>query len=107
SGSTVPERSGVALSFCRRHPTYSPVLNISIVTARNAPSHERVINTMRHWNIRVNSAFFLGGIEKKSVLEVLSPHIFFDDQRLHLDPASSVLPSVHIPFGVANNIAKE
>ncbi|HHQ2890795.1 TPA: 5'-nucleotidase [Pseudomonas aeruginosa] len=88
-------------------PTYSPVLNISIVTARNAPSHERVINTMRHWNIRVNSAFFLGGIEKKSVLEVLSPHIFFDDQRLHLDPASSVLPSVHIPFGVANNIAKE
>lgn len=83
-------------------PTYSPILDISIVTARNAPSHERVINTMRSWDIMVNKAFFLGGIEKKAVLEVLNPHIFFDDQRLHLDPAASVLPSVHIPFGAVN-----
>jgi len=83
-------------------PTYAPILDISIVTARNAPSHERVINTMRAWDIMVNKAFFLGGIEKKSVLEVLKPHIFFDDQRLHLDPAASVLPSVHIPFGAVN-----
>lgn len=83
-------------------PAYTPKLRISIVTARNAPSHERVINTMRSWDITVNEAFFLGGIEKKSVLEVLQPHIFFDDQRLHLDPAATVLPSVHIPFGVAN-----
>lgn len=83
--------------------TYTPILNISIVTARNAPSHERVINTMRAWDITVNEAFFLGGIEKKSVLEVLKPHIFFDDQRLHLEPAASILPSVHIPFGVANS----
>lgn len=82
--------------------SYSPILNISIVTARNAPSHERVINTMRAWDITVNEAFFLGGIEKRSVLNVLKPHIFFDDQRLHLDPSSSTLPSVHIPFGVAN-----
>lgn len=81
---------------------YSPKLRISIVTARNAPSHERVINTMRAWDITVNEAFFLGGIEKKAVLEVLQPHIFFDDQRLHLDPAANVLPAVHIPFGVAN-----
>ncbi|NWL75285.1 5'-nucleotidase [Pseudomonas taiwanensis] len=82
--------------------SYQPILNISIVTARNAPSHERVINTMRNWDITVNEAFFLGGVEKKSVLEVLNPHIFFDDQRLHLDPAASTLPSVHIPFGVTN-----
>lgn len=83
-------------------PAYSPILDISIVTARNAPSHERVINTMRSWDIMVNKAFFLGGIEKKALLEVLNPHIFFDDQRLHLDPAASVLPSVHIPFGAIN-----
>ncbi|TRX72744.1 5'-nucleotidase [Pseudomonas mangiferae] len=85
-------------------PAYTPILDISIVTARNAPSHERVINTMRAWDIMVNKAFFLGGIEKKSVLEVLKPHIFFDDQRLHLDPAASVLPSVHIPFGAINKL---
>ena len=81
---------------------YKPKLRISIVTARNAPSHERVINTMRNWGITVNEAFFLGGIEKKKVLEVLNPHIFFDDQKTHLVPTSSVLPSVHIPFGITN-----
>jgi 5'-nucleotidase len=84
-------------------PSYEKMIHISIVTARDAPAHKRVINTMRAWDIDVNEAFFLGGIEKRKVLEVHNPHIFFDDQRLHLDPASEVLPSVHIPFGVANN----
>ncbi|MCW9053433.1 MAG: 5'-nucleotidase [Motiliproteus sp.] len=83
-------------------PDYSPMLRIAIVTARNAPAHERVINTMRSWELMINDAFFLGGIDKKRVLEVFRPHIFFDDQRLHLDATSSVLPSVHIPFGIAN-----
>lgn len=81
---------------------YKQRLHISIVTARNAPSHERVINTMRSWEIMVNDAFFLGGIEKKKILEILKPHIFFDDQELHLSEAS---PSVHIPFGVKNQSA--
>ena len=57
---------------------------------------------MRNWGITVYEAFFLGGIEKKKVLEVLNPHIFFDDQKTHLVPTSSVLPSVHIPFGITN-----
>ncbi|NLS14829.1 5'-nucleotidase [Vibrio sp. SM6] len=83
-------------------PTYSPMLKVSIVTARNAPSHKRVINTMRVWDISVNEAFFMGGVEKSKVLNILKPHMFFDDQKLHLKPSSSILPSVHIPFGVAN-----
>ncbi len=78
------------------------MLKVSIVTARNAPSHKRVINTMRAWDIAVNEAFFMGGVEKSKVLSILRPHIFFDDQRLHLTESSSILPSVHIPFGVAN-----
>lgn len=83
-------------------PSYEMKLRIAIVTARNAPSHERVINTMRHWSISVNEAFFLGGVEKKRVLEVMKPHIFFDDQETHLVPASSLLPCVHVPFGITN-----
>ncbi|MCJ8219521.1 5'-nucleotidase [Aeromonas veronii] len=81
--------------------SYLPMLKVSIVTARNAPSHKRVINTMRSWGISVNEAFFMGGVEKSKVLNILRPHIFFDDQKLHLQ-SSSILPSVHIPFGVAN-----
>jgi len=84
-------------------PSYKPVLRVSIVTARNAPSHKRVINTMRAWGIMVNEAFFMGGVEKSKVLAVMKPHIFFDDQKLHLESSSSALASVHIPFGVAND----
>lgn len=82
--------------------TYKARLKVSIVTARNAPSHKRVINTMREWGITVNEAFFLGGVEKAKILNVLKPHIFFDDQLSHLEASASILPSVHIPFGIAN-----
>ncbi|MEH6823372.1 MAG: 5'-nucleotidase [Motiliproteus sp.] len=81
---------------------YKPKLRLAIVTARSAPAHERVINTMRSWDLMVNDAFFLGGVEKRRVLDIWAPHIFFDDQRGHLDAAASVSPSVHIPFGIAN-----
>jgi len=93
-------------SFAASNPNYTPRIRISIVTARGAPSHERVINTMRSWGITVNDAFFLGGVEKTKVLKVLNPHMFFDDQRAHLEPAANLLPSVHVPFGVTNRTSR-
>lgn len=86
----------------RADSKYKNRLRISVVTARNAPSHERALNTLKSWGVMPNDAFFLGGIEKHNVLGVLKPHIFFDDQSGHLATASSVVPSVHIPFGVTN-----
>ncbi len=86
----------------KEDPEYKNRLRVSIVTARSAPSHERALNTLKSWGVMTNDAFFLGGIEKRKVLGVLRPHIFFDDQKGHLDSASSVVPSVHIPFGVKN-----
>lgn len=84
------------------HPGYENRIRVSIVTARNAPSHERALNTLKGWGVMANDAFFLGGIEKGAILGVLKPHIFFDDQSGHLKSASAVVPSVHIPFGVTN-----
>lgn len=81
---------------------YKNRLRVSIVTARNAPSHERAINTLKSWGVMANDAFFLGGVEKKLVLNVMRPHIFFDDQSGHLASASEVAPSVHVPFGITN-----
>ncbi|WP_171907451.1 5'-nucleotidase [Burkholderia plantarii] len=83
-------------------PTYKNRLRVSIVTARNAPSHERALNTLKSWGVMANDAFFLGGIEKGRVLAILRPHIFFDDQAGHLESAALVAPSVHIPFGIVN-----
>ncbi|CAG4911501.1 unnamed protein product [Acidocella sp. C78] len=89
--------------YKKEHRSYKNRLRVSIVTARNAPSHERALRTLKSWGVMANDAFFLGGIEKKSVLSVLKPHIFFDDQSRHLEKASDVVPSVHIPFGVINS----
>jgi 5'-nucleotidase len=85
----------------RTTPEYTRMLKISIVTARNAPSHERMINTIKSWGVSVDEAFFLGGIEKKRILEILKPHIYFDDQAVHLEQINKI-PLVHIPFGVRN-----
>lgn len=83
-------------------PTYTQSLRISIVTARNAPVHERLLTTLSNLNIDTDELFLLGGIERKNVLDVLKPHMFFDDQIGHLEPASVNTPSVHIPFGKVN-----
>ena len=84
------------------NPSYNRRVHVSIVTARNAPAHERVVRTLQGWNLRVNDAFFLGGIDKGPILKVLRPHIFFDDQTKNLIETAEEIPSVHIPFGVAN-----
>ncbi|WP_410598529.1 5'-nucleotidase [Amycolatopsis sp. lyj-90] len=81
--------------------TYKIRVRISIVTARNAPSHERAVRSLKSWGVTVNDAFFLGGIDKGAVLDVMKPHIFFDDQQGHLSGAPGI-PCVHVPFGVVN-----
>lgn len=82
--------------------SYTQMVKIAVVTARNAPSHERLINTLSSLEIDTDELFLTGGIEKNNILEVLKPHIFFDDQIGHLTPAADSTPSVHIPFGVKN-----
>ena len=77
------------------------VLKTAIVTARNAPAHERVVTTLKDLGIDVDQVFFLGGIDKKRILETMRPHIFFDDQMVHLEQLTDI-PAVHIPFGIAN-----
>ncbi len=82
------------------HPSYIPKIKTSIVTARNAPAHERMIRTLNSWGIDVDSLFLLGGMDKNKILSILKPHMFFDDQMIHLENIHS--PAVHIPFGIAN-----
>ncbi|MEU2840850.1 5'-nucleotidase [Streptomyces sp. NPDC007076] len=77
-------------------------LHVSLVTARNAPAHERAVGSLKNWGVTVNDAFFLGGIDKGEIMKVLKPHIFFDDQEGHLASTSRTTPSVHVPFGKLN-----
>lgn len=81
---------------------YKPALRIAIVTARDWPASERLVTTLNTWGLDAVEMFLMGGIEKKRVLSVLKPHIFFDDQLVHLKPTAESIPSVHIPFGIKN-----
>ena len=73
-------------------------IRTALVTARNAPAHERVIRTLRAWDIRIDEAFFLGGVEKSEVLKAFGANIFFDDQTVHTDPASKLVPAARVPY---------
>jgi 5'-nucleotidase len=87
---------------CREDDGYFRRVRVSIVTARSAPAHERAVASLKAWGVTVNDAFFLGGIDKGAIMPVLRPHIFFDDQKTHLISTAQSVPSVHVPFGSAN-----
>lgn len=76
---------------------YSP-LRLAIVTARNAPSHKRVIKTLRKWGVYVDEVYFLGGLAKDNILKAMGAQIFFDDQDYHLTESSKVVPSAKVPY---------
>ncbi len=73
-------------------------IRTALVTARSAPAHERVIRTLRAWDVRVDEAFFLGGVSKRDFLKAFGAHIFFDDQAVHTQAASEVVPSARVPY---------
>ena len=86
----------ISLVQSRFGPDDMPI-RTALVTARNAPAHERVIRTLREWGVNIDEAFFLGGIEKAEVLRSFGAHIFFDDQTVHTGPASKLVPSARVP----------
>lgn len=79
-------------------------IRTALVTARSVPAHERVIHTLRQWDIRIDESLFLGGLEKGDFLAAFKADIFFDDQQKHCLNASQQVTSGHVPYGVANEI---
>ncbi len=75
-----------------------PVIRTALVTARSAPAHERVIRTLRAWGIRIDEAFFMGGMDKSQILEAFGAHIFFDDNEENVESASAVVLSARVPW---------
>ncbi len=86
----------------KEDPEYRKIVRIAIITARSAPTHERVVTTLKSWGVSPDESFFLGGMDKSRILTILKPHMFFDDQRSHLQSPAGDIPMVHIPFGIAN-----
>lgn len=86
---------------------YSPEdcpIRTALVTARSAPAHERVIKTLREWDIRIDEALFLGGMAKGQFLKSFGADVFFDDQSFHCDDAVEHVTTGHVPHGIANSL---
>lgn len=73
-------------------------IRIAIVTSRSAPTHIRVIKTLRTWGVNVDEAYFMGGLPKDKTLKSFGAHIFFDDQEIHLKESSKVVPAGKVPY---------
>ena len=82
-------------------PSEAPI-RTALVTARSAPAHERVIRTLRAWNIRIDESIFLGGLDKTEFLRAYQADVFFDDQQTHCASAGPHIATGHVPHGVAN-----
>lgn len=81
-------------------------IRTALVTARSAPAHERAVRTLMQWNIAVDEAMFLGGLEKGPFLKEFEPDFYFDDQTGHCESASQAGPTGHVLSGVSNALPK-
>jgi 5'-nucleotidase len=88
----------------REFPEDACPIRTALVTARSAPAHERVIRTLREWNIRLDESLFLGGLEKSAFLEAFAADVFFDDQPGHCEKARDVVATGHVPHGISNEV---
>ncbi len=77
-------------------------IRTALVTARSAPAHERVIRTLRAWDIRLDESLFLGGLDKADFLKAYGADVFFDDQPMHCELAKDLVATGHVPHGIAN-----
>ena len=91
-----------ALHRLQRAGTPSMRIRTALVTARSAPAHERAIRTLMDWDIEVDEAMFLGGLDKGAFLREFEPDFFFDDQPGHIESAAQHVPSGHVVSGVKN-----
>ncbi len=77
-------------------------IRTALVTARSAPAHERVIRTLRDWDVRLDECLFLGGADKTEFLVAFGADVFFDDQPQNCERARQHVTSGHVPHGPAN-----
>ena len=92
-----------ALQKLQQHlPQDNCPIRTALVTARQAPAHERPIRTLRSWQIRIDEALFLGGLDKSEFLHAFGADIFFDDQQGHCETARTRVATAHVPNGLLN-----
>lgn len=65
----------------------SGLMRLALVTARGLSAHERAMNTLLAWGVRIDEAVFADGADKGAILSAFKAHIYFDDTRRHVESA--------------------
>lgn len=81
----------------QQFPATGCPIRTALVTARSAPAHERVIRTLREWDIRLDESLFLGGLPKGQFLKAFGADVFFDDQLANVTSAADHVTTAHVP----------
>ena len=84
----------------REFPLDGCPIRTALVTARGAPAHERVIKTLRAWDIRLDECLFLGGRDKTEFLKAFAADVFFDDKAGICEQARGHITAGHVPQGI-------
>ncbi len=79
---------------------------LGLITARGGKAQERVLRTFEAKAIEFDEIHFLSGYEKSKILEAFGCHIYFDDQHIHVDPASKLVPSARVPYFINEPLRK-
>jgi 5'-nucleotidase len=88
----------------KEFPEDTSPIRTCLVTARAAPAHERVVRTLRAWDIKIDESLFLGGQDKGVFLQAYDADVFFDDQQGHCESTREHVATGHVPAGIANLI---
>lgn len=93
-----------ALLFIQKRFSTNCPIRTYLVTSRNTGSPGiRGFRTLQKHGLGIDEAFFLGGAHKGPILKAIKPHIFFDDQKSHVDGALvNGVVGACVPFGVCN-----
>ncbi|MCY4428135.1 MAG: 5'-nucleotidase [Halieaceae bacterium] len=86
----------------KEFPAEESPIRTALVTARCAPAHERVIRTLRAWDVRIDESIFLGGLNKTDFLKAYRADVFFDDQSRHCASAGEHIATGHVPGNIDN-----
>ena len=81
---------------CQRSDGTSRV-RITVITARAAPAHERVIRTLRRWDTLFDEVHFVGHRAKAPFLAAAGVHIYFDDRTAQIEAASRLVLAGRVP----------
>lgn len=70
----------------RTFPAGERPIRLSLLTGRNSVAHERIVAVLDEHGVGLSETVLVGGLDKSAIIDILRPHIHFDEHTRHLTP---------------------